>query len=297
MAQTQAEHKPMPEAVLEVEGLSVSFSSGRGWLGRGGRERVVEGVSFRLGRGRTLGLVGESGSGKSTVCRAVMRLVEPECGSVRLAGRDFLSLRGGELRRARRGMQMVFQDPAGSLNPRMRVAEIVSEPLLIHGVFDEVVGGGGRARGWRRVRARRAWLRAQAEELLRTCGMPADSAERYPHQFSGGQRQRIAIARALALRPAVLLCDEPTSALDVSIQAQILNLLRDLQTEFGVSYVFVSHDMAVIEHVSDDVAVMLRGKVVEQGPAGKVLGEPGHEYTRGLLEAVPRMPEDVWRPS
>ncbi|MBX3408678.1 MAG: ABC transporter ATP-binding protein [Phycisphaeraceae bacterium] len=283
------------EPVLEVEGLRVSFSSGRGWFGRGGMERVVDGVTFRLGRGQTLGLVGESGSGKSTVCRAVLRLVEPEGGRVRLRGRDFLSLRGGALRRARREMQMVFQDPAGSLNPRMRVAEIVSEPLLVHGVYETTEAARG-VGGWRRRRARRQWLREQAVTLLSTCGMPAEAAERYPHQFSGGQRQRIAIARALALRPAVVLCDEPTSALDVSIQAQILNLLRDLQREFAVSYVFVSHDMAVIEHMSDEVAVMYRGKVVEQGPAANVLGEPRHEYTKGLLAAVPRMPEHVWRP-
>lgn len=283
------------EPVLEVEGLRVSFSSGRGWFGRGGMERVVDGVSFRLGRGRTLGLVGESGSGKSTVCRAVLRLVEPEGGRVQLRGRDFLSLRGGALRSARREMQMVFQDPAGSLNPRMRVAEIVSEPLLVHGVYETTEAARG-VGGWRRRRARRQWLREQAVTLLGTCGMPAEAAERYPHQFSGGQRQRIAIARALALRPAVVLCDEPTSALDVSIQAQILNLLGDLQREFAVSYVFVSHDMAVIEHMSDEVAVMYRGQVVEQGPAADVLGEPRHEYTKGLLAAVPRMPEHVWRP-
>lgn len=249
--------------LLEVDGLRVAF---------GGRRRVVavDGVSFAVMPGETLGLVGESGSGKTTVGRAILRLVAAEAGAVRFDGRDVLAADRASLRAMRRAMQIVFQDPAGSLNPRMRVEEILSEPLLIHGLAD------------------RGTVRVRVQALLERCGMPAEAASRYPHEFSGGQKQRIGIARALAVQPRFIVCDEPTSALDVSIQGQIINLLRRLQRELGLSYLFISHDMAVIRHMCHRIAVMQQGRIVEIGPRDQVLYEPAHEYTRGLLSAVPR---------
>jgi ABC-type oligopeptide transport system ATPase subunit len=235
-----------------------------------GHVKAVDGVSFDLARGETLGLVGESGSGKTTVGRAVLRLIEPTSGEVRFDGEDVLGAAGSRLRALRRQMQIVFQDPAGSLNPRMRIAQIVAEPLVVHGL----VKGEGE-------------LRKQAEALLVRCGMPALALDRYPHEFSGGQRQRIGIARALALRPKFIVCDEPTSALDVSIQAQIINLLMDLQRDMGLSYLFISHDMNVIQHVCRRIAVMYQGRVVEMGERDQILHEPRHEYTKRLLSAVP----------
>ena len=232
--------------------------------------RAVDGVSFSLARGETLGLVGESGCGKTTVGRTILRLVPHTSGEVRFEGVDVLRVPDRRLKPLRRDMQIIFQDPGGSLNPRMRVAAIVGEPLLVHGL----------ARGGDH-------LRHEVESLLERCGMPASAADRYPHEFSGGQRQRIGIARALALRPKFIVCDEPTSALDVSIQAQIINLLTDLQGEFGLSYLFISHDMAVIQHVCRNIAVMHRGKIVEHGPRERILHAPEHPYTRALLSAVP----------
>ena len=233
---------------------------------------AVKGASFELNRSETLGIVGESGSGKTTLARAVLRLITPAGGRVRFRGDDLATASRKRLRRLRAGMQIIFQDPAASLNPTMRIGSIVAEPLAIHG------------RGGTRSQRRRL-----AEGLLDRCGMPANALHRYPHQFSGGQRQRIAIARALALNPALIVCDEPTSALDVSIQAQVINLLQDLQDEFGLAYLFISHDMAVVSHICHRVAVMKSGEIVETGPTRRVIDDPQHPYTQKLIGAVPRL--------
>jgi ABC-type oligopeptide transport system ATPase subunit len=257
--------------ILRVRGLVVRFPVRSGLLQRvTAYTHAVDGVDFEIHEGETLGLVGESGSGKSTVGRAVLGLVDTAEGTVEFEQRDIRSMGARQLRAARRHMQMIFQDPAGSLNPRMRVGSSVGEPLVVHGVVTD-----------RRELARRVGA------LLERCGMPAASADRYPHEFSGGQRQRLAIARALALEPRLLICDEPTSALDVSIQAQILNLLTDLQRELKLSYLFISHDMNVIQHICHRVAVLLKGKIVEIGTRDTVLLSPRHEYTQRLLSAVP----------
>ena len=233
--------------------------------------RAVDDVSFELARGETLGLVGESGCGKTTVGRTILRLVPATSGRVVFDGTNVLEATGARLMALRRQMQIVFQDPAGSLDPRMRIWQIVAEPLKVHGI--------GEGRDDRRARV---------ETLLERCGLTKAAADRYPHEFSGGQRQRIGIARALALQPRFIVCDEPTSALDVSVQAQIINLLKDLQGEFGLSYLFISHDMGVIDHVCDRIAVMNEGKIVETGTRDQVIGAPSHPYTRTLLTAVPR---------
>jgi ABC-type oligopeptide transport system ATPase subunit len=240
---------------------------------------AVDGVSLVIAPGETLGLVGESGCGKTTVGRAVLRLI-PESsaaisGRVLFEGQDLYAAASPALRALRRRMQIIFQDPAGSLNPRMRVADIVAEPLIVHRVL--TTGGS----------AGRDELRRRVETLLERCGMPRSAADRCPHEFSGGQRQRIAIARALALNPRLIVCDEPTSALDVSIQAQIINLLTDLQEEFSLSYVFISHDMAIIQHVCRRIAVMYKGRIVESGERDQILFAPRHEYTKTLLASVP----------
>ena len=262
--------RPADPFLLDVRGLSVHFPVRRGVLGRKVQiVRAVDDVSFALRRSETLGLVGESGSGKTTVGRAILRLVSAAAGRVMFDGLDVLSLRGGAMRRLRRGMQIVFQDPAGSLDPSMRVGAIIGEPLVVHGM------------------ARGAVLRRRVDELLETCGLWPAAARRFPHEFSGGQRQRIAIARALALNPKLLICDEPTSALDVSIQAQILNLLQDLQRDRGLAYLFISHDIAVVNHMCDRIAVMKAGRIVELGPREQVMNDPQHDYTRTLLAAVP----------
>jgi oligopeptide transport system ATP-binding protein len=257
--------------LLAVRDLHTHFPIRSGLLQRVvGQVRAVDGVSFDIAKGETLGLVGESGCGKTTVGRSILKLIPPTSGSVVFDAKDVLAARGQSLKRLRREMQIIFQDPAGSLNPRMRIAGIIGEPLVVHGM----VKG-------------RDELRHRVETLLERCGMPRASADRYPHEFSGGQRQRIGIARALALEPRFIVCDEPTSALDVSIQAQIINLLSDLQSEFGLSYLFISHDMAVIQHVCRRIAVMYKGKIVEEGPREKILGAPEHRYTQSLLSAVP----------
>ncbi|HBS28286.1 MAG TPA: peptide ABC transporter substrate-binding protein [Phycisphaerales bacterium] len=260
-----------PPALLSVKDLRVHFPVRSGVLQRTtGWVKAVDGVSFQIAPGQTLGLVGESGCGKTTVGRSILNLIAPTSGSVEFDGRDVLAARGAGLKRLRREMQIIFQDPAGSLNPRMRIASIVGEPLTVHGLVRD-----------------KGELRQRVEELLERCGMKRSAADRYPHEFSGGQRQRIGIARALALKPRFVVCDEPTSALDVSVQSQILNLLTDLRDEFGLSYLFISHDMAVVQHICDRIAVMFQGRIVESGPRDRVLGAPAHEYTRALLSAVP----------
>jgi ABC-type oligopeptide transport system ATPase subunit len=261
----------MNEPLLEVRDLRVHFPIRRGLLfdHTVGHVKAVDGVSFSIEPGRTLGLVGESGSGKSTTAYAVLQLVQPTAGTVRFDGHDLRELSGAKLRRVRRQMQIVFQDPYASLNPRMTVGKIIGEPLQTHGI------------GNRRTR------RATVAELLERVGFDPAYTNRYPHEFSGGQRQRIGIARALALNPKLIICDEPVSALDVSIQAQILNLLKDLQRDLGLSYLFIAHDLAVVRSMSDTIAVMHGGKIVEQGPAEQVYSRPQSEYTRALLAAVP----------
>lgn len=258
------------EPVLKVRGLTRRFDIVGGWLsGVKARVHAVENVSFDLRGGETLALVGESGCGKSTTGRSLMRLIEPQAGSVLLNGRDLLTLDNDEMRNARRDIQMIFQDPFASLDPRMSIVDSVAQPLVVHGL------------------AGRRQARLRAVELLRRVGIPADAATRFPQQFSGGQRQRICIARALALEPKIIVADEAVSALDVSIKGQVVNLLLDLQRDLGLSYIFISHDMAVIERVSHRVAVMYLGEIVEMGPTAEIFGNPQHPYTKLLIAAVP----------
>ncbi len=257
-------------SLLAVEGLCKSFHAAGAWGGKGHVTRAVDHVAFIIRPGETLALVGESGSGKSTTARMVMRLLEADAGRITLMGEDITRLRGKRLRTLRRHMQMVFQDPFASLNPRMKIAETVGEGLRVH----------ARDLGARQRRQRVA-------EVLERCGMSSDAMDHYPHQFSGGQRQRIGIARALAVSPELLVLDEPVSALDVSVQAQILNLLGELQREHGLAYLFISHDLSVVRHVADRVAVMFAGRIVEQGEIEALYAHPLHPYTRALLDARP----------
>lgn len=260
----------MTEPVLEVRRLVKHYPVRDGLLRRPtGAVKAVDDVSLALDRGRTLGLVGESGSGKSTLARVLVGIEKPTSGVVLVDGEDVSRLSRAGRKRLRRDVQMVFQDPYTSLNPRMSVGEIVGEPFAIHGIAP----AGGR--------------RAAVGELLELVGLDPDHAHRYPHQFSGGQRQRVGIARALALRPKILVCDEPVSALDVSVQGQVINLLEDLQAELGLSYLFVAHDLGVVRHIAHDVAVMYLGRIVEQGPEAEVYGGAQHPYTQALLSAVP----------
>ncbi len=256
-------------ALLEVGDLTVHFTRRPGLLGRAAIVQAVNGVSLAVGKGETLGLVGESGCGKTTLARAVLRLIEPTSGSVRFDGTDVLSLPPKPMRALRRRMQIVFQDPWSSLNPRMTVGAAIREGMEIHKL------------------ARGAEADRRVASLLEEVGLPASAASQYPHAFSGGQRQRIGIARALAVEPELIVCDEPVSALDVSVQAQVLNLLADLQQRRGLSYLFISHDLAVVRHIAPRVAVMYLGRIVEEGPADAIFGEPKHPYTRALLSAVP----------
>jgi len=259
-------------ALLEATDLVKHFAASRNLLGRPTAfVRAVDGVSFHVEAGETLALVGESGCGKSTVSRLVLRLIEPDSGSVRFEGRDLLALDDTELRAFRRQAQIIFQDPYASLNPRMTVAQILGEPLALHDLVPP---------------ARR---RARIEELLTLVGLQPRFARRYPHEFSGGQRQRIAIARALAPDPALIIADEPLSALDVSIQSQVLNLMRDLQQQRRLAYLFISHDMAVVNHLVDRVAVLYLGRLVELAPRAELFARPSHTYTQALLDAVPRI--------
>ena len=259
----------MSAPLLHVENLVREYTLPREKLtGAPPKVHALRGVSFALHAGRSLGIVGESGSGKSTLARIVMALDEPTAGSVRFDGRDVHALPREELRAARRDFQMVFQDPYGSLDPRQPVGRIVSEPLAAQG-------------------APRQEQRERAAEALESVGLRAGDMGKYPHEFSGGQRQRIAIARALITRPRLIVADEPVSALDVSVQAQVLNLMQDLQARFGVTYMLISHDLAVVQHLCDDVAVLREGEIVEQGPPETLFREARHPYTRALLEAVP----------
>ena len=261
----------MPDALLQVRGLTKHFPIRRGVLIPRvvGAVRAVDGLDFDIVEGETFALVGESGCGKTTTGRLVLRLLEPTAGAIRFADEDLLRLKQEEMRQRRRQMQIIFQDPYASLDPRMTVSDIVGEPLRIHDA------------------GKRSDRRRRVAELLAVVGLRSEHAGRYPHEFSGGQRQRIGIARALALRPRFIVCDEPVSALDVSIQAQIVNLLRDLQQEFGLTYLFIAHDLGVVKHMADRVAVMYLGRIVEIADKAALYAKPLHPYTQALLAAVP----------
>jgi oligopeptide/dipeptide ABC transporter ATP-binding protein len=260
----------MSATLLEVRDLQMHFPVKEGVFQRARKVcRAVDGVSFTLRAGETLGLVGESGCGKSTLGKSIVRLNQPTAGTIRFDGVDLAPLSTKQLKAHRRNLQMIFQDPVESLNARHMVGEIISEPFLIHGIGDA------------------SWRRRKVLELLDKVGLPAGAAERYPFEFSGGQRQRIGIARAIALEPRLIICDEPVSALDVSIQSQVLNLLLDLQREMGLSYLFIAHNLAVVKHVSDRVAIMYLGRIVEFADADDVYRDPRHPYTRALISAIP----------
>ena len=266
----------MKDALLEVRDLKKHYPVTGGLFRRTvGTVRAVDGISFDVEEGSTFGLAGESGCGKSTAARTILRLEEPTSGSIRFNGEDFSAKGPEELRLARTDMQMIFQDPYSSLNPRHTVAKIISEPLRVHNI-------GTHAEQKERVR-----------HLLDVVGLPTDAAERYPYEFSGGQRQRVGIARALAMRPKLIIADEPVSSLDVSIRAQILNLLRKLQDQFGLTYIFIAHDLALVKNMSPQIGIMYLGHLVETGPSGQVFGSPAHPYTQALIAAVPGA--GIWR--
>ncbi len=280
-------------AFVEVRNLTKVFDLAESAFGgrRSGEVRAVDDVSLDIHEGETLGLVGESGSGKSTLGRLILRLLEPSSGAIFFDGIDLLRANGSELRRLRRDMQIIFQDPFGSLDPRFRVEDVIAEPLVLHQktlhekivdqkIVEAKIGDESLSRDARRQRVR---------ELLRAVGMDESAMPRYPHEFSGGQRQRIGIARALALRPKFIVADEPVSALDVSVGAQVVNLLQQLQRDFGLTYLFISHAMPVVRYLSTRIAVMYRGKIVEIGSTEQITGQPQHAYTRTLLAATPEM--------
>ena len=260
------------DTVLRVEDLKIHFPITAGAILRKqvGTVKAVDGVSFSVARGETLGLVGESGCGKSTTGLAILRMLDVTEGRIEFEGEDITRHDRKRMRPIRRRMQMVYQDPYGSLNPRMKVADIVGEPLVVHGIASD-----------------QDKYRARVADLLRMVGLLPDMAERYPHEFSGGQRQRIGIARALALEPTLLICDEPVSALDVSIQAQVVNLFMELQERLGLTYIFISHDLSVVRHMSDQVAVMYLGKIVEMAGKDEIYAAPAHPYTKALMSAIP----------
>ena len=261
----------MTQPLLDIVDLKKHFPVRRSAFGaRRGVVKAVDGVSFHVRPGETLGLVGESGCGKSTVGRMILRLIEPTAGAIRFDGEDLLALEGPALRRRRADLQLIFQDPYGSLDPRQTVEQIVGEPLVIHGIGD------------------RAERRERVLRLIERVGLSAEHLRRHPHEFSGGQRQRIGIARALALDPRLIVCDEAVSALDVSIQAQVVNLLKRLQREIGLTYLFIAHDLAVVRHISTRVAVMYLGRIVELAPTAELFQRPYHPYTQALLSAIPR---------
>jgi oligopeptide transport system ATP-binding protein len=255
--------------LLEVRNLVKEFSRARGIFAAASVVRAVDGVSFTIDEGETFGLVGESGSGKTTTGRCILRLIEPTAGDVRFKGEDVLAFSRQRLRQARRDMQIVFQDPYSSLNPRMRVGAIVEEPLIIHRVGNKLE------------------RRARVAELFDLVGLDPSQLTRYPHQFSGGQRQRVGLARALALNPSLVIADEPVSALDVSVQAQVINLLMDLQERLKLTYLFIAHDLRLVRHICGRVAVMYLGKIVEMGATEAIFAAPAHPYTRALLSAIP----------
>jgi len=272
-------------ALLEIRNLTKVFSHGETPFGGKPRRevRAVDDVSLEIRAGETLGLVGESGSGKSTLGRLILRLIEPSSGSIRLEGLDLLRASSSEMRRLRRDLQIIFQDPFASLDPRYRVEDIIAEPLIIHRGASTDDGG------LRPAVESNSGLRQRVAELLRAVGLDDSARTRYPHEFSGGQRQRIGIARALALRPKFIVCDEPVSALDVSVGAQIVNLLAELQRDFGLTYLFISHSMPVVRYLSTRIAVMYRGKIVEVGDAEQIAERPAHAYTRSLVETTPKL--------
>jgi ABC-type glutathione transport system ATPase component len=269
--------------LLSARDLVKIYQTDEGIFGKTQREvRAVNGVSFDIMQGETLGLVGESGCGKTTLGRMLLRLIEPTSGAITFNGQDVLAAGGNQLRRLRRDMQIIFQDPFASLNPRMRVEEIVTEPLVIHG--SSPTNGSQTTAA---TSSGSANLHQAAIDIVRAVGLDESALRRYPHEFSGGQRQRIGIARALVLHPRFVVCDEPVSALDVSVGAQIANLLKKLQRDFGLTYLFISHSMPVVRYLCDRIAVMRRGEIVEIGPAEEITTHPQHEYTRTLLEATP----------
>lgn len=278
MAADEEPRAVTPGAILDVQSLVKYFPIRRGVVFKRkiGDVRAVDGVDFHLDPGETLGLVGESGCGKSTVARTLMRLHEPTSGHAFFEGRDVFEMGRTELRKVRRDIQMIFQDPYTSLNPRMTVGDIIGEAWRIH---SDVLPKGGR--------------RDRTAELLDLVGLNPNHINRFPHQFSGGQRQRIGVARAIALNPKVIICDEPVSALDVSVQAQVVNLLEDIQAEFGIAYVFIAHDLSVVNHISDRVAVMYLGRIVELGDRDQIYNSPAHPYTQALLSAAPVANPDV----
>ena len=267
----------MNDPLLSVSDLTVHFPVTRGVVIQKqiGSVKAVDGVTFELRRGETFGLVGESGCGKSTTALAILRMLEATAGRILFEGRDITKLGASEMRPIRRRIQMVYQDPFGSLNPRMRARDIIGEPLVVHGLAGD-----------------RPAYRKRVRELIDLVGLLPDMADRYPHEFSGGQRQRIGIARALALEPSLVICDEPVSALDVSIQAQVVNLLMDLQEELGLTYLFIAHDLAVVRHISDRIGVMYLGRLVEVATRDELFDNPRHPYTQALLAAVP-IPDPV----
>jgi oligopeptide transport system ATP-binding protein len=266
------------DTLIEVKNLTKYFPAGEGLFGKGtGVVKALDDVSFTIRKGETFGLVGESGCGKTTTGRCILRLIEPTSGEVNFDGKDLLSVDAANLRRMRRDMQIIFQDPYSSLNPRMRVGQIVLEPLTIHNVGTKAERGD------------------RVAELLQLVGLDPSTAERYPHEFSGGQRQRIGIARALALNPKFVVCDEPVSALDVSVQAQVVNLLQDLQEQLNLTYLFISHGLSVVEHISTRVGIMYLGKLVEVATSEEIFRNPLHPYTKALLSAIPKPEPDERR--